>query len=256
MQPIRYGLDYLRRGWSVVPLAARSKRPLVPWERLQTHPPTEKEIADWARHWPSANIGIVTGAVSKLVVLDIDPGHGGNESVAVMQRQHGDLPRTPQVATGGGGAHIYFRHPGEPIANRAGIAPGVDLRGDGGLVVAPPSVHPSGRTYVWRPSLDPDSCALAPVPLWLLLDNTVAPRHGHPVTYWRALLAKGVEEGRRNDTIASLAGHLLWHGVDPRVATELLLCWNEVRCRPSLAPEEVTRTVQSVRRTQERHRSK
>jgi hypothetical protein len=68
------------------------------------------------------------------------------------------------------------------------------------------------------------------------------------LTYWRKLVADGVTEGERNNTIASLTGHLLWHGVDPDVVLELLLCWNRVRCRPPLPDDEVIRTVDSIAR--------
>ena len=79
---------------------------------------------------------------------------------------------------------------------------------------------------------------------------------GHPVSYWRHLVIRGVREGERNTTIASLAGHLLWYGIDPEVALEMLLCWNRVRCAPPLSDEEVSRTVDSIahlhrRRSQE-----
>jgi len=63
---------------------------------------------------------------------------------------------------------------------------------------------------------------------------------------------EGVEAGARNNTIASLSGHLLWRGVDPPVVMELLLCWNRVRCRPPLPDEEVARTVASITRTHRR----
>ena len=72
-------------------------------------------------------------------------------------------------------------------------------------------------------------------------------------SYWRHLVREGVLEGERNSTIASLSGHLLWHGVDPDVAVELLLCWNAVRCRPPLSDDEVVRTAESIVRLHRRH---
>jgi hypothetical protein len=76
-------------------------------------------------------------------------------------------------------------------------------------------------------------------------------RRGHSLSHWRRLLREGVAEGERNNSIASLAGHLLWHGVDAEVATELLLTWNAVRCRPPLDADEVVRTVASITRLHE-----
>lgn len=137
------------------------------------------------------------------------------------------------------------------IRNRVAMLPGIDLRGDGGLVVAPPSLHPGGRRYVWEISHHPDETPLAPLPHWLAgirRDDTVL--HGHGARYWRRLAHEGVAAGERNNTIASFAGHLLRRGVDAEVAIELLLCWNRVRCRPPLPDGEVVRTVESILRTQ------
>lgn len=246
----RAALAYLARGWSVMPVRPREKRPLVAWQAYQTAPPTEDEVRAWFARWPDANVAIVTGRVSGLVVLDVDPQHEGEASLAELEREHGPLPMTVEAVSGGGGRHLYFAHPGGEIHNRAGLAPGIDLRGDGGLIVAPPSIHPSGRPYRWRPGHDPDHMRLAPLPHWLYAPE--GPRRGHPLAYWRSLIAQGVPEGQRNSTIASLAGHLLWHGVDPDVVAELLLCWNRERCQPPLSDEEVLRTVASIARLHER----
>jgi hypothetical protein len=232
----------------VVPIEPRGKRPSVAWLEFQHRQATPSELARWFRR-RDANVGIVTGAVSELVVLDVDPQHAGERSLAALEAEHGPLPRTVEATTGGGGRHCYFAHPGGHVPNRVGIAPGLDLRGDGGVVVAPPSVHPSGRPYVWVAGRAPDELPLAPIPRWLLAAGQPAgPHAGHPVVEWRSLVRDGVEEGRRNNTIASLAGHLLWHGVDPQVALELLLAWNRARCRPPLPDTEVANVVESVAR--------
>ncbi|HWP00704.1 MAG TPA: bifunctional DNA primase/polymerase [Methylococcus sp.] len=241
-------LRYLARGWSVIPVLPGSKRPLVPWLMFQQRRPTPAQVHDWFRRWPDANVAVVTGTVSGLVVLDIDVQHGGAESLARLEQIHGALPSTLEAVTGGGGRHLYFAHPGGILHNRVGIEPGIDLRGDGGYVVAPPSLHPSGRRYRWAPTVDFDT-APAAMPGWLTR-RLLQPfgRVGHPLAHWRQLVRAGVKEGERNNTIASLAGHLLWRGVDPAVTLDLLLCWNAVRCRPPLPEDEVTRTVESITR--------
>lgn len=246
-------LDYLARGWAVVPIHPAEKRPLVRWDAYQNAPPGESEVRAWYARWPEAGVGIVTGGVSGLVVLDVDPEHGGKATLASLTAEHGPLPATAEAATGGGGRHLYFQAPEKPLRSRVGLRPGLDLRAEGGLVVAPPSRHPSGRRYAWRRGRTPDETPPAALPGWL--DGLVRGRpqgRGHPAWYWRDLLRRGVEEGERNATIASLTGHLLWHGVDPEAITELLLCWNRVRCRPPLSDEEVARTVESIRRTHAR----
>ena len=102
------------------------------------------------------------------------------------------------------------------------------------------ALHPSsGKPYRWQQGRAPDEIALAPLPDWLLAPRFGGSSQGRPLPYWRNLVHEGVSEGRRNWTIASFTGHLLWHGVDPDVTMELMLAWNRVRCRPPLEDEEV-----------------
>lgn len=246
-------LAYLRLGWSVIPIRPRDKRPMVRWQRYQSVRADARQLEDWFERWPDANLGVVTGAVSGLLVLDIDPTHEGDHSLERLEQSHGRLPRTVEATTGGGGRHLYFAHPGGLLRNRVGLANGIDVRGDGGYVVAPPSVHPNGRHYSWRTGQGPDDVGTAALPDWLLellIDERLYT--GHPVHYWRRLAHDGVREGERNNTIASFTGHLLWHGVDPDVALELMLSWNRVRCRPPLPDDEVVRTVESIAHLHER----
>lgn len=104
-------------------------------------------IKGWWTRWPFANVGIVTGQNSGFVVLDIDAKSGGFASLADLEAKNGSLPTSIRVQTGGKGLHIYFRAPLMYLRNKAGIRPGVDFRGDGGYVVAPPSRHISGDSY-------------------------------------------------------------------------------------------------------------
>ncbi len=129
-------------------------------------PAGSEEVRRWWRRWPEANVGIVTGAVSGLVVLDVDPRHGGEDSLAVLEGIHGPVPHTVESLTGGGGQHFYFRHPGAVVSSRS-IAAGLDVKGDGGLVVCPPSAHASGRPYVWEAGCAPGEVPLADLPWWL-----------------------------------------------------------------------------------------
>ena len=157
-------LDYADRGWAVLPIHSTNGRGCSCGQgdcpSPGKHPRTmhgvneatidEATIREWWSRWPGSNIGIATGAVSGIVVLDIDPRHGGEDSLARLH--DGEPPgQTLQTRTGGGGLHFYFLHPGDTVRNRAGLMPGIDLRGDGGFVVAPPSVHVSGGQYQWLP---------------------------------------------------------------------------------------------------------
>jgi hypothetical protein len=241
---------YLTLGWSVLPLRARDKRPLISWTHLQTQRASENDIAEWFRRWPDANIGIVTGEISNLIVLDVDPKHGGDVALEHLERRYRPLPLTVEATTGGGGRHFYFTHPGLLTRNRAGLAQGVDLRGDGGYIVAPPSIHPSGKSYEWAPGHAPDEIVLAAFPHWLISPLHLG-RVRRSLSDWRQLVQEGVAEGQRNSTVASLTGHLLWRNVDPLVALELLLAWNRMHCRPPLDDAEVASVVSSITKLHE-----
>lgn len=213
------------------------------------------------RHWftaePLANVGLATG---NAVVLDVDPRHGGDASLAALEAEHGALPPTVRALTGGGGEHIFFRPPaGMEIRNSAGdsggLAPGLDIRGAGGYVVAPPSLHLSGRTYEWSVDHHPDEVTAADMPAWLVaLLVQPAAGVGRAPSEWRQLVAEGVENGGRNTAVTRLSGHLLRRYVDPEVTHELLQAWNMARCRPPLDPEEVTKTFASIARKELKRR--
>jgi hypothetical protein len=160
--------EYMGRGWSIIPIRTGDKRPLLRWEEFQHRHPSEAEARDWFHQWPEAGIGVVTGAISGLVVVDVDAGHGGDEALKQLELEHGPMPTTVECRTGGGGRHLYFAHPGGLVRNKVGLAPGIDIRADGGYVVAPPSLHASGLQYVWVEGRSAESIGIAPLPDWIL----------------------------------------------------------------------------------------
>lgn len=160
-------IDYLARGWSVIPMRERAKRPAIAWKAYQRKCASDKSVRRWFGGKQNYNVGIVTGSLSGLVVLDVDPGHGGTGSLRALERKHGALPETMTSKTGGGGSHFYFAHPGGDVHNRTNIKPGIDLRGDGGCIVAPPSIHPSGKPYTWVKGHAPGQLKIAALPKWL-----------------------------------------------------------------------------------------
>ena len=145
------------------------------------------------------------------------------------------------------GRHLYFQLPADvPIPNSAGkIAAGIDVRGTGGYVLAPPSMHPSGRPYCW--SVDSHN-ALAPAPDWLLVMISATDRRGVsiPISEWRDLVTNGVAEGARDCAVTRITGHLLRRHIDPLITLELLQAWNATRCAPPLPTGDVTRIVNSI----------
>jgi hypothetical protein len=180
-------LSYALRGWFVFPChgvgdqgcSCRSDECGSPGKHpriaggLKSASTDPEVISRWWTRWPTANVAVRTGAVSSLVVIDIDPDHGGVPTMRRLVDANGPLTRGPVVRTGSGGWHAYFRHPGEVIRNSAGtrLGPGVDVRGDGGYVIAPPSRHASGRPYSW------DVVGETPELNDWLLDRLLAPQH-------------------------------------------------------------------------------
>ena len=141
---LAYGVSRL----AVLSLMPRSKEPAIArgFHSATTNPETIR------RYWsvPDRNIGIATGALSGVWVLDID-GDDGATNLRTLEAQHGKLPKT-WISSTGRGWHVWFRYTA-PIPSSTGrIAPSLDVKADGGYVVAPPSIHPSGRAYVAGPA--------------------------------------------------------------------------------------------------------
>ncbi len=242
---IKAALGYAKRGMHVFPCRVKDKRPATA-NGLKDATTDPDVIQRWWREEPEFNIGVATGAVSRIFVIDID-GLDAEAELRRLEDRYGPLPATVESITARG-RHLFFRHPGHLVRNSASkIGPGIDVRGDGGYVLVPRSKHPSGRDYSW--SVD-SAGALATAPEWLLAklaapvgarsDAAIAP------TDWRELVCDGVDEGRRNETLTRLAGYLLRRRVDPIVALEMLSVWNAARCRPPLEAAELQTIVDSI----------
>jgi len=235
-ETLRYALRYAARGWQVFPCAG--KRPLTS-HGLKDATTDADLIRTWWERWPQANVAIRTGSASALAVLDLDR-RGDHDGVEVA-RAHGWDPADagPVARTGGGGLHAYYRM---PEGLRSGpIAPGVDVKAEGGYVIAPPS-----RTrgpYVWE--ADPDIEDLPPWPTEVIERVRAA---------WdtRAGDAEDVEgvirEGRRNTALTRLAGAMRRVGMGPESIAAALRVENAQRCKPPLPDDEVVRIAASVAR--------
>lgn len=253
---IEHALAYARRGWSVFPLhtpdAAGNcscRKPNCPDNGK--HPRTmngltgattdEAQIAKWWGMWPDANIGLATGERSA-VVLDIDPRHGGDVSVRKLQEQHGHFNEKVYAHTGGGGWHLLFRHPGFRVRNVQAsdkLGEGVDVRGDGGYVVAPPSLHASGNRYSW--GVEP--VELPEMPAWL---KTLL---AEPARASAEFVGEGeIAEGGRNKSLTSMAGSMRRRGMSEEAMYAALSVENERRCKPPLEDADVRKIAHSVAR--------
>lgn len=208
-------------------------------------------IHKWWTDYPGANIGIRTGEESGIFVLDVDTNKvNGMESLQELEQQHGELPATVQALTGGGGLHYLFKyHAG--IGNKTNFKPGLDIRGDGGYIVASPSIHASNWCYEWEVSSRPLEVEIAIAPGWLIgmITQESSKRGGNPVpqppSHWQKLMS-GLSEGEgRNPAAASIIGHLLRRYVDPLLVVEIMQMWNE-RNDPPMEPNELEKILDSV----------
>lgn len=127
--------------WSIIPIG-RDKHPLINWAEYQKTIASDEELQSWWNKFPDANIGVITGKISDLIVVDIDPRHDGTDELFKNTR-------TVKAKTGGGGWHYFFKYE-EGIKNFTSIKPGIDIRGEGGFVVTAPSIHQSGNKYEWE----------------------------------------------------------------------------------------------------------
>jgi len=168
-------LRYLSGGFSVIPTRHQEKRPLVDWKEFQSRRPTESEVRAWYRRWMDAGVAIICGGISGLVVVDCDPRNG--DGIAWLAHR---FPPTPTAETGGWGRHYYFAVPPHiRVPKIPALFPGVDLQAEASYVVAPPSVHPSGRPYRWLLDLALGEVPLSPVPsvVWESLELRQTPPH-------------------------------------------------------------------------------
>lgn len=186
-EPLEYAQAYAAAGFAVVPLNwitesgacscgraechSAGKHPFALLARNGAHSATKdpERIRVWWETHPQLNVGIATGAPSGVVVIDIDPRNGGDVTwEGLLERNHAAAPDTARAQTGGGGVHLLFRYDAERLPHVA-TGKGIDIKGDGGLIVVEPSRHASGRLYAWDAEADPlEGCTIADVPDWLI----------------------------------------------------------------------------------------
>jgi hypothetical protein len=245
---VRAALAYAERfRFAVFPCRPRQKTPLTEHGYKDATKDPIQIRALWER-WPDANVAIATGATSGILVLDVDPRHGGDDTLEALQVRYGRLPETPTVLTGGGGFHSYFRHPGGFVSNSAGkIGQGIDVRGDLGHVIAPNSIHESGNRYLWEVSSRIDEIPLAELPAWILNLITSAEVGSNPESDSKRArgaapdierLTAGVSEGDRDNQLFRLACYLRRLGYSRAQADPVLLD-AAARCRPPFPSHQV-----------------
>lgn len=186
-------LEYAVRGYSIMPLK-KDKRPMLPsWKQYQEKAANDDQIEAWWEKTPDANIGIITGKISGITVIDVDAYKAGTTSIDAF-------PPTFTVKTGNGGYHLYYKYqPGLTIsANAYPQFPGIDIRSDGGYIVAPPSVTSyDGKGGAYE--------VFKNVPIVAFPEKLFAAKKGAK----KLSEVIGLKEGSRNDSITSVIGQLL-----------------------------------------------
>lgn len=236
-------IEYAKKGFAVFPLKYRDKVPLTR-NGCKDATTDAAQIKAWWQQHPNANIGLATGSVSQnvfVIDLDIDEDRGidGYHSLEDWQREHGDFPETWTAITGRGGYHLYYRGNGR-IKNRAGIIDGVDIRGNGGYVVAPPSIHKNGNRYEWEYSPDEFEIAKA--------DNNVEYFLNHDDHRQSAsfTMPNIVSAGQRNQMLFRFACMMQAKGASDQSVFAATMAENESSCSPPLTEQEVRIIVSSA----------
>ena len=253
-------LAYAELGWAVLPLHSVNADGTCTCgnpecDSIGKHPRTkhgfheatrdQEQISQWWTQWPDANIGVRTGAESGIVVIDIDPRKGGDDSFEDLEKEIGKLPDTAEQHTGSGGRHLIFNHPGKEVkCSQSELGSGIDVKGDGGYIVVPPSWNANGQ-YVWELSSHPLEVSIADLPQRLLQKLVENNDHQHQKP--AAPIPEKIPEGERNGTLVSLAGTMRRRGCEASEILPSLIKMNQ-RCQPPLDEAEVEQIAVSVSR--------
>lgn len=235
---VSYALKYAQvYGWAVFPVSWKTKKPLTP-HGCKDAKKDPGAIKNWWNKHPDAAIGVATGSKSNLIVIDEDiddeKGLNGYEEVTRWEKDHQAFPETVTSITGRGGYHLYYHYEGSDIGNRAGILDGVDVRGEGGYVIAPPSQHPNLTEYHWE--FPPDETDIAE------LNDTIREFLSIGTSYAEKKefkLPATVGEGQRNDIVFKYACSLQAQGLSDNAIRVAIYDANKERCQPPLDEQEL-----------------
>ena len=234
---------YLAYGLHPIPCEPRGKRPLLEsWKPYQEQAPTVEKLEAWWERWPDANIGLVLGRGMFAVDVDSEEGARGLVEAGVV------LPPYAPRSTTGKGYHVFLAG---DSPDKVGLVSGVDIRGVG-YVIAPPSVHPTGKSYSWVYPYTPDALPAAPLRLLELIQTARVEVDRDVSPTWLSSALAGVGDGQRDVTCTRIAGYFLAKGVEPAAVFELLLGWAE-RCTPPFPAHEVAKCVESIAKREGEH---
>jgi hypothetical protein len=198
-------------------------------------------IYKWWDRWPYANIGVAAGSISGLLVLDVN-GEEGEKTLRQLEARYGVLPHTVQQLTGHG-RHILFSQPeGQRVTGTVRKWPGIDIRGDGNYIVVAPSLHKSGRRYMWEVEHDISETPLADAPAWILQPERKRRifRAAQP-TFFDNMTGE-----KRNTSLYQYANRLLFRGLPCKETAYIIHAINAVYCKPPLPDAEVNKLLSSL----------
>jgi len=228
---------YKKLGFSVIPVKPLSKVALVKWEEFQTRRATDDELGFWLTEYPDMGIAVVAGAISGIVVIDVD-GEGDKDFLK-------KLPKTAKARTGRGW-HLYFKHPKQRIKNQVKLAEGIDIRGDEGYALLPPSKHENGSIYTWEVPPEEGFADLPDDVRYMLTSpktNGEIPLSTYE-TEWAKIL-RGVKQGQRNTQAARIFGHYLGLKRPHDEVWEIGRLWNKQN-KPPMGEEELRTVFESI----------
>lgn len=240
-------MAYIDRGFSVIPIRVSTKSPSIQWRTYQERMPTEQEIESWFKNANTKETGvaIVTGEISGIAVVDMDTED------AVQYARERNFAGTPMVKTAKG-YHAYYLHkPGLRNFQTRKALPGIDLRAEGGYIIAPPSMHPSGKQYQWVNKRGLSDLPIAEGPWDDLYPND---DRGQPEQRPLAAIYHGVGEGERNISLARLAGSWIKDGLTFEECLDMAEAWN-ARNSPPMKQKEVESTIKSIFATNARSKN-
>lgn len=234
---LQRAISYAELGWHVFPIIPNTKRPLTK-NGFKDSTTAPEQIKRWWEEFPNANIAIATGRISKIVVIDIDVKNGVNGFESLKQLSINT--ETLTAISPSGGHHLYYYLPQEHQINSSiGVLPGIDIKSDGGYVLAPGSVI-EGKKYEW---LNPDAPLIAvPAELLKILKERSAKGGKNSPTE----LTNKIPEGQRNSTLASIAGTLRRRGMGYEEIKAALIAINKQRCQPPLSDSDIDRIARSI----------
>ena len=236
-------IEYAGKGMAVFPLKPRDKKPLTK-HGVNDATTDFDTITKWWKKNPNANIGIACGQVSGgLLVIDLDEranGVSGFDSLHEWESEHGELPETARTITGKGGSHILYRVDHKEN-NRVDLLEGVDVRSDGGYIVAPPSIHPNGNRYEWE--YDPEEYDIREADETVMELLSIGKKK---VDVDKFTSPDKIPDGKRNDTIYKVACSLQAKGLGDGAILAACRAENQSMCDPPLTDEEVDKIVESA----------